>query len=153
MNLIKRLSLQLTPAFKQMLAHVAIVFLVAFGASVSAGLTNAASIPTLLALLIAGGSAGLTAVVHYLLGFIPSSVPAGKFGAIRAVPAAVETKLLQVAVSVVAMFLVIAGTSALAGAVSVSSLPSAVDLIVAAIAAGVTGAVQYATGLLPKRLQ
>lgn len=139
-----------------MSAHVALVFLVAFAGTVTAGLTGKVDMPTLLALLIAGSSAGLTAVVHYLLGLIPTTptqLAPRETGLRFTVPAAVETKLLQTLVSVLATFLVILGTSALAAASSVGSVPGVADVIVAALAAGMTGAVQYATGLLPKRLQ
>lgn len=156
MTFLRKLSAQLTPAFKQMAAHVALVFVVAFAGTVTAGLTGKVDMPTLLALLIAGSSAGLTAVVHYLLGFIPTTpTQLGPFRSVYGftVPAAVETKLAQVGVSVLATFLVILGTSALAAASSVGSVPGTADVIVAALASGVTGGVQYLTGLLPKRLQ
>lgn len=144
---------QATPAFKQVLAHVLIVFAVAFVGQLSVGLTSGVSVPTLLAVLIAGAAAGATAVVHYLLGLVPAPIRTGSFGAFYHVPKVVETKLLQVAVSVVATFAIMAGTAALAGATSVISLPAASDLIFAAITAGVTGAVQYLIGILPERIQ
>ena len=152
-NVLASVSSQMTTAFRQMAGHVLIVFLVAFVGVVSAGLTGSISAPTLLALLIAGGSAGLTAVVHYLLGLVPAPIRTQSFGAFYHVPPVVEQRLLQVLVSMVATFLVIAGTAALAGTTSVGSIPTAADLIVAAISAGLTGVVQYVTGLLPERLQ
>lgn len=152
-SFVRSLAAQMTPAFQQMAAHVLIVFTVAFVGQLSVGLTGDASVPTLLALLVASGAAGLTAVVHYLLGLIPQPIRTGSFGAFYHVPKIVEKKLAQVAVSVVATFLVIAGTSALAGAVSVGSLPGAADVIVAALSAGVAGLVQYLTGLLPEQLR
>lgn len=152
-SFVRRLIAQATPSFRQMLGHVLVVFGVAFFGQLGAGITGVASIPTLRALLVASGAAGLTAVAHYLLGLIPSPIRTGSFGAVYGVSPVVQRRLVQVAVSVVTTFAVIAGTSALAGATSVGSMPGGADLIVAAIAAGVTGVVQYITGLLPERLR
>lgn len=141
-------------AARQFIAHVAIVFGVAFGTQMLASLTPDFRISALLALLSSSAAAGLTAVVHYLLGLVPNTTPSvdarGRTIAYAlVVPPAVTARALQVVVSIVAMFLSIFGAALVAGALHVTSLPSAADVVVAAISAAVAGVVQFAVGLIP----
>lgn len=147
-----------SPAAVQFFAHVAIVFLVAFGGQMIPSLTGTISMPALLAVLTSAAAAGLTAVVHYLLGLVPSgSVPAvdngdGSFTAVAGlsgVPLAVRNRLYQVLISIVVTFLSIFGSGLVAGGLHVTSFPGIVDAITAAIAAGVAGVIQFAVGLIP----
>jgi hypothetical protein len=146
------------PATKTMLLHVAIVFAAAFGGQLVAGATNVVSIPTLFALLYSAAAAGLIAIAHYVLGLIPTPPAPGRqnadgswsiSGGGSAVPSLIEKRLYQFLVSVVVTFLSIFGAALVAGTVHVTSLPSGIDAIVAAISAAVAGVVQVLAGLIP----
>jgi len=147
-----------SPAAMQFLAHVLIVFAIAFGGQLTAGATHAVSMPTLLALLTSAAAAGLTAVVHFLLGLVPTGVqpPVAQgngmyaaVGALSTVSLKVKTRAYQILVSVLATFLSLFGAALVAGAVHVTSLPGTIDAVTAAISAAVVGVVQFAVGLIP----
>ncbi|MCU1493389.1 MAG: hypothetical protein JWO62_1153 [Acidimicrobiaceae bacterium] len=142
----------LSTAMNTVVLHVLIVFGTAFGAQLVAGAAHVVSISTLLALITAAAAAGLTAIVHFGLGLIPAPVATPVKGVslgVAGVSLKVQTRLYQFLVSVAVTFFSILGATLVSGAVHVTSLPSIVDLVTAAIAAAVAGIVQFVVGLIP----
>jgi len=144
------LKLSTKSAAVQLVVHVIVTFLAAFGTALVAGATNIVSMPTLLALLYSAGAAGLVAVLHYVLGLIPAAPKIGKIGLNRqlSVPPVVTHDLGKLAVSIVATFVTILGGGLVAGATHVTSLPDVVAVVTAAISAAIAGVVQLVTGLI-----
>jgi hypothetical protein len=137
----------ISPAVSQLLTHVTVVFLTAFGGQLVAGATGAiTSMPTLLALLTAAAAAGVTAVAHYALGLIPTPTPAVTAAV---VPLKIPKAVQQVIWSTVIVFLTAFGAQLVAGASKVVSIPTLVALVAAGCAAAVTAAVQALLKLVP----
>jgi hypothetical protein len=148
----------LSQAVSQVIGHFLAVFLLAFGTQLVAGATHAVSLPTLLALLTAAAAAGLVAVAHVVLGLIPDPhlvagvhLKDGRSGRYTSlgVSLKIETAGYQFVTSVLITFFGILGASLVGGAAGITSLPSAVAVVLAAIAAAVAGVVQFVIGLIP----
>jgi hypothetical protein len=143
-----------SPAASQVIAHYLAIFLLAFGAQLVAGATHVVSIPALIALLTSAAAAGVTAVAHVMLGLIPvpQPLPAPVVGTpynVLGITLKVNTAGYQFLVSVLVTFLSIFGAQLVGGAAGITSLPSVVALILAAITAAVAGIVQFVVGLIP----
>lgn len=136
-----------SPAVSQLVTHVLIVFVVAFGAQVSAADEGAIhDWPTLLALITAAAAAGATAVIHYIMGLVPAPA-AGVRGAL--IPAKVTNPFVQVAWSAVVVFLTSFGSQLAVGASGVVSAPTLEVLVVSAVSAAVTALLQWVLHLVP----
>lgn len=145
----------LSTAAGQVIAHFLAVFLLAFGTQLVAGTTGTVHISSLLALLTSAAAAGIIAVAHVVLGLVPSPAAAERrawqptrFTAVG-VSLKVRTDGYQFLTSVVVMFVSILGAQLASGALHITSLPDVVAVVLAAIAAAVTGVVQFVIGLVP----
>lgn len=128
----------LTAAASQLVAHVAVVFAAAFGAQlVAAANGNVHRWPALLAVVVAAACAGVSAVVHYLLGLIPAGTPK------------LASQVAQSLASVVTVFLTVFGGQLAIGGSKVTTVASLVALVVAASTAGASTAFHLLIGLLP----
>jgi|SRR5579875_1083156 len=139
-------------AFEQMLLHVLLVFVVAFGGQMTTSVTGAIHISAVFAVLTSSAAAGAVAVVHYLLGLIPHAQLPPKTSMLYmiTVPPAITSRFYQLGISFIVTFLSMFGSVLVAGAVHVTSLPALGDLIYSAISAAVAAVVQYGVGLIPK---
>jgi hypothetical protein len=131
----------------QVIVHYLAVFLAAFGTTMVSSTTGAFNVSSLEALLISASAAGVVAVAHIVLGLVPTTSSTGLNA--LGVSLKVKTAAYQVLVSVLATFLSIFGAALVAGATHLTSLPGVIDLVLAAISAGVAGVVTYVTGLIP----
>lgn len=149
----KRFQLKLpgvSPAVNQVIVHYSMVFLLAFGTQLVAGTTGKVHVSSLLALLTSAGAAGLAAVVHVVLGLIPTPpTTQGLVPNAVGISLKVKTEAYQFITSVVVMFLSIFGAQLVSGVVGITSLPDVIAVVLAAIAAAVTGIVQYFVSLVP----
>lgn len=138
---------RLSPAVSQFLVHVLVVFLIAFGGQLAAAATGAIhNLPTLLAVVTSAAAAGVTAVVHYLLGLIPTPNPNA---ATIAVTLKAASALSQVSWSIAVVFLSIFGAQLAVGASHVTSVRTLTALLVAAGSTAVITAVQHGLHLIP----
>ena len=128
----------LSPAVSQIVTHVLSVFTVAFLAQVGAAANgNIRDWPTLLALVLAAGVAGVVAVIHFLVGLIPT--PASL----------VKNPLAQVVWSAVTVFATTLGAQLAVGASRVVSVPTFVAVSTAAITAAAAAVLHYGFKLIP----
>lgn len=135
-----RLALKLPST--QVLVHILAVFLLAFGGQLAAaGTTNESN---WLALLTSGFAAGLVAVAHILGSIFP--LPDGSA---VGVSFAVKSNLYNFVMVAVMTFVSIFGTALVTGATKLTSFPSVVALLIAAISAAVAGVVQLVLNLIP----
>lgn len=155
----------LSAAASQMLLHVAAVFLAAFGAQLVAQQTGAITgWPILLQLLLAAAAAGGSAVIHYLLGIIPTPTvsTAGSVGyadgtvhqrnelvSVTGISLKILSPLGQVFWSLVTVFVTTFGAQLLAGASGVVNIPTLESLVISAAAAAVTAVVQAVAKVVP----
>ena len=139
----------LSASASEIVAHVLIVFFTAFGGVMVSSLTGTISMPAIEAALIAAAAAGVTAVVHFLLGLVPTPVVTAVGITSNAVSLKVTSSLYQVIVSLLVTFVTVFGAQLAAGAVGVASLPGLKALIISAITAAVAAAVQYLVKLVP----
>lgn len=134
----------------KVIAHFLAVFAVAFGTQLVAGTTGTVHVSSLVALLTSAAAAGLVAVAHVVLGLIPTP-PTGQGLTSNAVGISlkIKTQGYQFLTSVIVMFLSILGAQLVSGAAHITSLPDVIAVVLAAIAAGATGVIQYLVGLVP----
>ncbi len=140
----------ISPAISQLLTHYFLIFLAAFGTQMLATLTvGGLHISSLLAVLTSAAAAGLIAVIHVVLGLIPTQATGpGNLNAFG-VSLKVQTVAFQLITSAVAMFLTVLGAELVGGATHLTSLPDVTAVILAAIMAAVAAVVQYFVGLVP----
>lgn len=135
---------RLSPAVSQVLTHVIVVFALAFGGQIAAAYTGAIpDMPTLLALVSSAAVAGLTAVIHYVAGIVPSPNPA------VAATLATRSQVAQWAATYLAVFLAAFGAQLALGASHVVSIGTIPAVIVAACVAAVAAVAHRLAGLIP----
>lgn len=146
---------KLSPAVNQIVVHMLTVFLVAFGTQLVAGATGAVSISSVLALLTSAAAAGGVAVLHLVIGLVPTASTVSGNVSTKATIAytvtltQVKSAGYQLFLSVVVTFVTILGSQLAGGAVHATSLPSVIAVVLAAISAAVAAVVQFLVGLVP----
>lgn len=133
---------------RQVALHFLVVFLVAFGTTLSLGAAHVISANTAWQAVVAAAAAGVVAVVHAIEGLIPAPLPVANLTRVG-VALVSKSTIYTVAVSVASTFLVIFGAQLAAGAAGIDSLPDVKAVLIAAISAAVSGVVTYVTGLIP----
>lgn len=134
----------LSPATTQMLIHCVIVFLAAFGAQMVASTTgDIGSWPAILAVLTSAAAAGVTALVHFLLGLVPTP-PTDTSVSLK-----LPEPISQLLTHLVVVFLTVAGAQFALGAANVLNIHTLTAWVIAACAAGVSAIAHILFGLLP----
>jgi hypothetical protein len=144
----------LNAAASAVLVHFISVFAVAFLTQVVAGWTGTLNVPTLLSLVTSAAAAGVIAVIHVIIGLIPTAPvsPNSTKPALTSpvgIPIKVQSAVYQLLTSAAVVFFSMLGAELVGGATHITSLPDAVALLIAAISAAVTAAVQYFVSLVP----
>jgi hypothetical protein len=138
-----------SPAISQLITHYGLIFLLAFGTQMVASLTGGIHISSLFAVLTSAASAGLIAVIHVVLGLIPTQATGpGNLNAFG-VSLKVKSMAFQLVSSAIAVFLTVLGAELVEGATHITSLPDVTAVLLAAIMAAVSAVVQYVVGLVP----